>query len=103
MEQKVKRFLDDEGRLKQVPSKSSVRKEALRYLSDKFETGKIYTEKEVNQVLIEWSTTGDYSFLRRGLIEGSFLDRTADGSQYWKRPLNEDTGYGSHGLRRMGE
>jgi hypothetical protein len=46
MEQKIKRFLDDRGRLKQVPSKSSVRKEALQYLSDKFDDDKKYTEKE---------------------------------------------------------
>lgn len=63
MEQKIKRFLDDRGRLKQVPSKSSVRKEALQYLSDKFDDDKKYTEKEVNQVLTEWSTIGDYSLL----------------------------------------
>ena len=43
MEQKIKRFLDEQGRLKQIPSKSSARKEALQYLSGKFVDGVIYT------------------------------------------------------------
>ncbi|HOO12605.1 MAG TPA: DUF2087 domain-containing protein [Bacillota bacterium] len=84
MEQKIKRFLDEQGRLKQIPSKSSARKEALQYLSGKFVDGVIYTEKEVNRLLTEWSTVGDYFILRRGLIENKLLERTADGSEYWK-------------------
>lgn len=90
MEQKIKRFLDEQGRLKQIPSKSSVRKEALQYLADKFEDGVIYTEKEVNRLLMEWSTVGDYFILRRDLVENKFLDRTADGSEYWKRSPAEE-------------
>lgn len=38
-----------------MSSKNSVRREALRYLSDKFDDDKKYTEKEVNQVLNEYS------------------------------------------------
>jgi hypothetical protein len=90
MEQKIKRFLDDRGRLKQIPSKSSVRQEAYRYLGSKFEAGIKYTEKEVNEVLTKWSTVGDYFLLRRGLIESKFLNRAADGSQYWKNPPQEN-------------
>jgi hypothetical protein len=92
MEQKIKRFLDDKGRLKQLPSKSSVKREALEYLSGKFEDGIKYTEREVNQILTEWSTIGDYFLLRRGLIENGLLGRTADGSQYWKRSEHEIIG-----------
>jgi hypothetical protein len=90
MDQKIKRFLDERGRLKQIPSKSSVRKEALQYLSGKFEDGVIYTEEEVNRLLTEWSTVEDYFLLRRGLVENNFLGRTADGREYWKRsPVEE--------------
>jgi len=87
---KIRQFLDDQGRLKQLPSKSSVRQEAFRYVSSKFEADKKYTEKEVNQILTKWSTIGDYVILRRGLIEGELLSRTADGSQYWKSLSHED-------------
>lgn len=58
----IKQFLDGQGRLKQIPSQNSVRQEAFRYLSSRFEAAKNYTEKEVNQILTQWSTIGDYLF-----------------------------------------
>ena len=90
MKQKISRFLDEQGRLKQLPSKSSVRQEVFRYLSSKLEFDMKYTENEVNQILTEWSTSGDYFILRRGLVDIELLSRTADGSQYWKNPSQED-------------
>lgn len=62
MEQKIRQFLDEQGKLKQIPSKNSIRQEAFRYLSSKFESDRKYTEKEVNQILTQWSTIGDYLF-----------------------------------------
>lgn len=90
MNQKIRQFLDQQERVKQLPSKNIVRKEVFRYLSSKFEADVKYTEKEVNRILTEWSTTGDYFMLRRGLIDNELLGRTADGSQYWKNPSQED-------------
>lgn len=86
MEPKIKRFFDEQGRLKQLPAKSSLQAEALSYLSTKFTLDKVYSEKEVNRILTEWSTLGDYFVLRRGLVDRQFLSRTADGSQYWRNP-----------------
>lgn len=57
-----------------------MRQKAFRYLSSKFKTDIKYTEKEVNQILTDWSTIGDYFLLRRGLVDSRFLSRTADGS-----------------------
>lgn len=84
MEIKIKQFLDNQGRLKQLPAKNRVRQEVFRYLSSKFEDNRIYKEKEVNEILTEWSTIGDYFILRRGLVDSQLLARMADGSQYWK-------------------
>ena len=50
----------------------------------KFETGKFYTEKEVNEVLNNSHTFGDAALLRRELFEKKFLDRELDGRKYWK-------------------
>jgi len=90
MNQKIRQFLDNEGKVKQIPSKSSVREEVFRYLSSKFQIDVRYKEKEVNQILTEWSTIGDYFILRRGLIDSGLLARTADGSQYWKNISHDD-------------
>jgi hypothetical protein len=53
----------------------------LRELAKRFEPQRIYTEKEVNEILA--SAYEDYASLRRYLIEYGFMDRQPDGSQYW--------------------
>jgi len=87
---KIDHFLDEKGRIKQLPSKSNLRQEAFAYLSGKFEAERKYTEKEVNQIVTDWSTIGDYFLLRRGLIEYGMMSRTPDGSQYWLNPTEEE-------------
>ncbi len=84
MEKKIQPFLDEEGRVKQLPGKNQVRVAVYRYLGEKFEEGRNYTEKEVNGILTEWNTIGDYFILRRGLVDHGVLGRTADGADYWR-------------------
>lgn len=69
------------GPLKSFPPKEKLRIIVLRALSERFVDDQIYEEKEVNQLLEE--AYHDYVLLRRYLIEYGFLDRKADGSQYW--------------------
>lgn len=76
-------FLDDNGRVKQLPSPNRTKIPVLDYLAGKFEKGRDYTEKEVNAVINEWHTFGDYFIMRRSLIDYGFLDRTPDGARYW--------------------
>lgn len=78
------RFLDSEGRVKIWPSKVAVKLLVLEYISEKFEIGRDYSEREVNAVLNEWHTFRDYFLLRRGIVDAGFLKRTKDGSRYWK-------------------
>ena len=80
----IKRFLDDSGKIVQLPQKKTVRLAVLEYLADKFEANRDYTEKEVNAVCDEWHTFGDYFLLRRELVESGLLARERDGSRYWR-------------------
>ena len=80
---KLSAFLDEEGRLKQWPAHDKSRIPVMDYLCGKFEKDKVYTEKEVNQIIDQWHTFGDYFLLRRSLIDYKFMARRADGSQYW--------------------
>lgn len=86
MAQGIERFLDEEGKLRQLPSRQAPRGEAYAYLAGKFELGREYTEHEVNAILASWHTFGDYFILRRGLIESGWLCRLRDGSKYWRNP-----------------
>lgn len=77
-------YLDKDQKIKAWPSKKDAKIEIVSYLSEKFEYDVFYTEKQVNEIINEWHTFRDYFLLRRELIEKGFLNRTRDGSQYWK-------------------
>ncbi|MGN7360849.1 DUF2087 domain-containing protein [Paenibacillus sp. SAF-054] len=73
------------GPLKSFPKQEKRRVAVLRHLAGDFEEGRVYSEKEVNQVLE--ARYEDYVTIRRFLIEYGFLDRLPDGSEYWvKQP-----------------
>ena len=85
----LKNFLDGENRLKAFPSKRKLQLCAVSYLAEKFEPGKIYTEREVNDLLNQWHTFHDPETLRRELFQNHYLDRRRDGSAYWlEAPVN---------------
>lgn len=81
---KFKNFLDVEGRIKKWPAKNSLKIEVVKYIADKFEEDRFYSEKEVNDIINQWHTYDDYFMLRRGMIEYKLLARERDGSKYWK-------------------
>lgn len=83
----INNFLDSDGKIKIWPSKHEMKLKILIYLSDKFQYGRTYTEKEVNALINHWHSFGDYFLLRRGLIENNLLCRKADGSEYWKEKV----------------
>lgn len=53
-------------------------------LASKFEAGRVYREKDVNEILKSWHTFDDHALLRRELVEKRHLARKLDGSEYWK-------------------
>ena len=89
MSDRIVRFLDGEGRIKIWPSKMDMKNEVLAYLADKFESGRVYCEKEINMTINAWHTFNDYFLLRRGLIDAKLLFRTRNGSSYWKEEHEE--------------
>ncbi len=77
-------FLDDGGRITQLPARGEAKRAVLAYLATKFSCDRDYTQKEVNAIIDNWHTFGDYFLLRRELIDYQFLYRERDGSRYWK-------------------
>ncbi len=95
--------LDEDLRVTHFSTKRSEQKLVLAYLFEKFETGRTYSEKEVNQVIHRWLAPElmeprlrgaslrqsnlygiDAVTLRRALVEECGLERTSDGSSYWR-------------------
>lgn len=84
----LENYLDDDGRITRWPGKKHVADQEviLAYLADKFEVGRNYTEREVNAILKQYHTFADWALLRRELFERGYLNRLADGTQYWRTP-----------------
>ena len=80
---------DEEGRVTALPQKQGKRRLVLSYLAEGFACGRDYTEKEVNALLDERHTFGDFFLLRRELCDSGLLQRERDGSRYW-RPQKEE-------------
>lgn len=78
------RFLTPDGKVVSWPSKPKYRQLVLAYLADQFEESRTYSETEVNEILQHWHTWRDPAFLRRTLFDEGLIDRTADGSRYWR-------------------
>jgi len=70
-----------DGPLKTFALKEKHKLVVLGEIAKRFQTDRIYHEKEVNVILK--NIYDDYVILRRYLIEYGFLDRKPDGSQYW--------------------
>ncbi|MDM9384989.1 DUF2087 domain-containing protein [Chlorogloeopsis sp. ULAP01] len=86
----LKSYLDEQGRVKEWPSKRNrgkFQKLVLEYLATKFEPGATYTEKQVNALLNRYHTFNDPALLRRELFESKLINRMRDGSAYWCNPL----------------
>jgi len=75
-------FVDEAGRLSRWPAKQKTQRLAMAMLAEHFEPGREYTEQEVNFLLLEWHTFGDWALLRRLLFTWRHLDRESDGSRY---------------------
>lgn len=88
-------FLDKDGKIKQWPASSRAKTAVVGYLAGKFEKGRSYNEKEVNEIIKAWHTFGDYFILRRSLIDYKFLERTPNGAEYWVTPKEDEKEGGS--------
>jgi len=80
----ITQFLDEQGRIARLPAKRRTREAVLAHLASQFESGRVYTEKEVNAICDQWHTFHDYFLLRRELVDQGFLQRRTDGSAYWR-------------------
>jgi hypothetical protein len=79
------RYLDFSNRpsMPKFPKRQKEKLVLLKKIADRFESDKVYTEAEVNRILMP--VHEDYVTIRRYLIEYRFLERKPDGSEYRKR------------------
>ena len=83
----LKDYLVPDGSIGKIPNNRRKLDVILRYIAEKFEFERTYTEKEVNQVI--GGLNPDISGLRRDLISYGYLGREKDGSAYWRAKIEE--------------
>ena len=71
-ERLVARLFTD-GRIARVPAKRKVRAAVLLEVVRRFEPGRVYSEREVNEVLL--GVHEDFAYLRRELVNYRYLER----------------------------
>lgn len=72
---------DNKLLIKNFPAKEKVKIIILQRLISCFETNKIYSEKQIDEILKQFYD--DHVTIRRYMIQYGFLDRSKDCSQYW--------------------
>lgn len=75
-------FLNELGLVERYPVKLSEKQVVLNYLFKFFEAGRLYTEREVNDILKAHISFEDYVTIRRDLFDFNYLKRSLDGGTY---------------------
>jgi hypothetical protein len=84
------KLFDSRGRMLRLPSKYSILKLAMWVLWTRFDARRVYSEKQVNAVLMAANTFSDHVTLRRELVDHHLLARKSDCSEYRKVPARPD-------------
>jgi hypothetical protein len=87
---KALKLFDTRDRLVRWPTKFSIQKLAMWVLWTRFDSRRVYSEKEVNALLREANAFGDHVTLRRELVDHRLLERKSDCSEYRKLPARPD-------------
>ena len=85
----IRNFYDSDGVLKQYPAKRPLRMLALAEIAKCFENNRIYSEKQVNEIISKAIGFEDIEMIRRELYESKMINRKRDGSEYWLNDASE--------------
>ena len=91
----LKNFLNKENQLIEYPAKRKLKNAALFLIAKEFESGREYTEKEMNEIINAVCCFQDAALMRRELYDFRFINRKENGSIYWleeKQPSMRDLG-----------
>ena len=80
----MKKIINEFDQIARWPKKPSDKKDVIIYLATKFDYEKIYTEKEVNDIISRYHLFENIALLRRELVSKRMLSREDDGSKYWR-------------------
>nr|WP_295887849.1 DUF2087 domain-containing protein [uncultured Devosia sp.] len=80
--EKVLRHFNDAGTMIRWPSKTNHQTLCLWVIWSRIPADRRFSEREINQFIIEGHSFGDHALLRRSMIDAHMLTRTPDGRLY---------------------
>ncbi len=80
-EVKVLKAYTHNRKITQIPTKLKKLHVLLRWIANEFEADKLYTEAEVNEVILQFHP--DYASFRRDMVELGYMQRERGGKHYW--------------------
>ncbi len=83
MENWIKSYLNEEGKLISFPSKRKLKIAAMFYIASSIDEDVKYSEKEINDVINKICCFNDAALLRREMYNYRSLDRKI----YWKEDI----------------
>jgi biotin operon repressor len=78
----IKDYTRKDGGLKTIPAQRKKLEAVLRYIVKAFEVNKKYSEKKVNEILIQYHE--DTASLRRELVGYGLMKREGGSGEYWR-------------------
>jgi len=78
----IKNYSNPDGTLKAIPFQQKKMLAVLRYVLRDIEKDVHYTEQQINDILEKYNE--DYPRMRREMVDFGFLNRTNNGSEYWR-------------------
>lgn len=83
-ERKVLATFVSDGRIQAFPAQRKKQLVLLRWAAERFEPGRRYSEREVDETLA--AIHEDTARLRRGLVDERLMEREGGGGAYWRTP-----------------
>ena len=78
----LEKLLDENGEVTRCPKKFGQRLSVVAYVGQFFESDRVYTELEINDIIRSKIAFSDYVLVRRELVDFGFLTRSADCREY---------------------
>ncbi len=75
-------YLTPQGAIRAFPAQWKKEEALLRHVVKAFKSDQRYSEKQVNQILLEFNE--DTARLRRNLVESGLMQREGGGGEYWR-------------------
>lgn len=82
IKKELRGFMDNDGKICRMPTKAKRELMVVAIVASAIRPDRVYTEKEINELILAQISFGDYCTIRRDLIDFGFMARKGDCTEY---------------------